>query len=381
MRKSFSVLLLFILISCPLCAEFTLPFPENSRIKNGPGRVLREKSAEPIRSQNRAIEKEKPITSKIMDKDATIEASLTSSEPKVLRKPRVLRRNGENSIHPPKFYRGIYIHNSLISNKSNRKKLENVLSEAAEAGVNVLVIDLQSATPPAEEIRRIKELGFYPIGRLVNFDGGLKTEFPTQARLNSILSYVGKACAAGFPEIQLDYIRYADDPEIKVSIKKKYQNIGSIIGKIRSEANKCDDLPYLGADIFGRIPFNKDDLIGQKVEVFSQLVDVLYPMLYPSHFYGQPERISNPYKTIYDGLTNAKKRALPETRVVGYIQGFTMKIAHSKKTLKDYVKAQIEASVDSKSDGFVVWNAWSDYRETFKAIRESVKDGKLDISE
>ncbi|PJZ68035.1 glycosyl hydrolase [Leptospira perolatii] len=370
-------------------AEFTLPFPENSKKKTAPelnsrssNKEIKSKpkdssiAAEESQRQNRTVNRIErteiePVRSA---PESLAEESETSRPPR----KKIL---GEDSIFPPKFYRGIYISNSTFNGSNQKKKKDKILAQASEVGINVLVIDVQSKVPTSEEVKRIKEMGFYPVARVVNFDGGLPTEFPSKTRMESILSYVRRACEAGFAEIQLDYIRYADDPEIKLTLKKKYSNLHSIISRIRNEANQCDDLPYLGADIFGRIPFNKDDLIGQKVENFAQLVDVIYPMLYPSHFYGQPSRISNPYQTVYDGLVNTKKRSLPTTRVVGYIQGFNMKVAQSRKSMKDYIKAQIEASVDSDSNGFVVWNAWNDYAETFKAIRESISEKKLEIAD
>ncbi len=379
MRKPFSFLPIFILAAFPLCAEFTIPFPENSRRKDEPSLESNREGKPAVRSISLKEKEKEKKESKVISRNTTKEAEPEIELPKVKRPQ--LRAGNQSGPKPPKFYRGLYVNNSLIVSKSQRQRWETLLSEAADAGINVLVIDVQSVTPSLTEITRLKELGFYPVARLVNFDGGLKTEQPTQARMDSILNYVKKACSAGFPEIQLDYIRYADVTDIKLPLKQKYQNIGSIINKIRLEANQCEKLPYLGADIFGRIPFNKDDQIGQKVENFAQLVDVLYPMLYPSHFYHQPSRIANPYQTIFDGLSNAKKRSLPTTRVVGWIQGFSMTIAPSGKSLKDYIKAQIEASVDSKSDGFVVWNIQNNYKETFRAIKESVRDEKLPIED
>lgn len=378
MRKPFSFLPIFIFAAFPVCAEFTIPFPEGSRRGTEPSQE--QATAEKSTSRTAFLKEKDPKkprpeigTEKKQSSTVQEEAEL----PKVKRT--ALRTGKQNGPLPPKFYRGLYVNNSVISEKGSRQRWENLLSEASDSGVNVLVIDIQSTTPPASEVNRLKELGFYPVARLVNFDGGLKTELPTQARMDSILGYVKKACAAGFPEIQLDYIRYADVTDIPLTLKQKYKNIESIITKIRTQANECEKLPYLGADIFGRIPFNKDDQIGQKVENFAELVDVLYPMLYPSHFYHQPARISNPYQTVFDGLSNAKKRSPSNTRVVGWIQGFNMSIASSKKNLKDYIKAQIEASVESKSDGFVVWNIGNNYAETFRAMKESVKDGKLPV--
>ncbi|TGK05014.1 glycosyl hydrolase [Leptospira semungkisensis] len=379
MRKPFSLLPILIVIAFPVCAEFTIPFPENSRKREvPPNDPIREERLSPRAVSIKEKEKKEP---KLASRKVTEEAPKEKEVP--LPKVQRLRpRTGNQTAGPlpPKFYRGLYVNNSVIADKSG-KKWKALLQDASDAGINVLVIDLQPVTLPSAEVNRIKELGFYPVGRLVNFEGGLKTELPSEERMNSILNYVRKACVSGFPEIQLDYIRYADITDIKLPLKQKYKNILNVIDKIRTEANQCEKLPYLGADIFGRIPFNKDDQIGQKIENFAQSIDVIYPMLYPSHFYGQPSRIANPYQTIYDGLSNTKKRSLSTTRVVGWIQGFTMSIKPSGKSLKDYIKAQIEASVDSESNGFVVWNIQNQYDETFRAIRETVKDGKLKIED
>ncbi|TGK00344.1 glycosyl hydrolase [Leptospira langatensis] len=382
MRKPFSLLPLLITIAFPVCAEFTIPFPENARKKEVPPiESSREERVSPRTVSIKEKEKkEAKLASRNVTEEAAKERERETSLPKIQRtRPRT--GNQTAGPIPPRFYRGLYVNNSIISDKKSRKKWETLLQDASDAGINVLVIDLQPFTLSASEVARVKELGFYPVGRLVNFEGGLKTELPSQDRMNSILNYVRKACASGFPEIQLDYIRYADITEIKIPLKQKYKNISGVIDQIRTEANQCEKLPYLGADIFGRIPFNKDDQIGQKVENFAQAIDVIYPMLYPSHFYGQPSRIANPYQTIYDGLLNTKKRSLSTTRVVGWIQGFTMSIRSSGKSLKDYIKAQIEASVDSESDGFIVWNIQNQYEETFRAIRETIKDGKLKIED
>ncbi|EMG12877.1 glycosyl hydrolase domain protein [Leptospira interrogans serovar Grippotyphosa str. LT2186] len=220
--------------------------------------------------------------------------------------------------------------------------------------------------------------GFYPVARIVNFDGGLPTEKPSIQRINSIHKSIQAACKSGFPEIQLDYIRYADNLNLKLTYEMRYKNIAEIIKGIRKETLRCNNLPYIGADIFGRIPFNKNDMIGQKVEILAQLVDVLYPMLYPSHFYGMSDKIKNPYQTVYDGTLFTIKRSLKTTRVIPYIQGFNMSVGKSGLTLSNYIKAQIKASYDSGGHGFVVWNAWNDYEPTFQALKDYEKELKKD---
>ncbi|TGL57615.1 putative glycoside hydrolase [Leptospira sarikeiensis] len=378
MRKPFSLFPILILVAFPVCAEFTIPYPENPKKQEIP--VLEPEKEERSRPQISSPKEKDKKDSRLSSRNVFGESEKESPS----QKPKKFFSRPANrgaSFTQPKFYRGLYINNEIVSNKARQKEWEGLLKEASEYGVNVLVIDLQPKTPPPEEIARVKELGFYPVGRLVNFDGGLKTKYPSPERLNSILGYVRKACLSGFPEIQLDYIRYADVTDIDLALKEKYQNINEIVTRIRTEANQCEKLPYLGADIFGRIPFNRDDQIGQKVENFAQMVDVIYPMLYPSHFYGQPSRIANPYQTVYDGLKNTRKRSLSTTRVVGWIQGFGMSLGPSGKSLKDYIKAQIEASVDSNSDGFVVWNIVGKYGDTFRALEESIQSGKLKVED
>ncbi|MGJ4747767.1 putative glycoside hydrolase [Leptospira sp. SA-E8] len=378
MRKPFSLFPILVLTAFPVCAEFTIPYPENSNKKETP--VLGTTPDIKAKPQSSSKEKEKKGEIRLSSRNTPMESEKEAPKEK-LKKFFTRPANKGTYADRPKFYRGLYVNNSLVSDKSRKNEWESLLKDASDYGVNVLVIDLQPKTPSPEEISRIKELGFYPVGRLVNFDGGLKTKYPSPERLNSILGYVRRACLSGFPEVQLDYIRYADVTDIDLSLKEKYNNINEIVNRIRGEANQCEKLPYLGADIFGRIPFNKDDQIGQKVENFAQLVDVIYPMLYPSHFYGQPGRIANPYQTVYDGLKNTRKRSLSTTKVVGWIQGFGMSLGPSGKSLKDYIKAQIEASVDSDSDGFVVWNIVGKYGDTFRAIEESIQSGKLKIED
>ncbi|EMO30101.1 glycosyl hydrolase domain protein [Leptospira interrogans serovar Bataviae str. HAI135] len=250
------------------------------------------------------------------------------------------------------------------------------LEKRKQYGINFLVIDIQPSVPSKEIVETLVTEGFYPVARIVNFDGGLPTEKPSIQRINSVHKSIQAACKSGFPEIQLDYIRYADNLTLKLTYEMRYKNIAEIIKGIRKETLKCDHLPYIGADIFGRIPFNQNDMIGQKVEIFAQLVDVIYPMLYPSHFYGMSEKIKNPYQTVYDGTLLTIKRSLKTTRVIPYIQGFNMSVGKSGLTLSNYIKAQIKASYDSGGHGFVVWNAWNDYESTFQALKDYEKEAK-----
>ncbi|PJZ53202.1 putative glycoside hydrolase [Leptospira adleri] len=383
----FAFLIYFILSASVLYPDFELPFPKvNSRKK--PVRTLKETPELEVGTPQYAIAEENKSmdSNKVISSRETKSKKLTSEmEPILKAKPKVVTvQNKDDSPQQserlragadqkfPDFSRGIYISQRTLKKV---KTFEELRRKGKTHGVNFLVIDVQPKSPSKETLDSLISEGFYPVARIVNFDGGLPTEKPSDQRISSIHRSIRAACESGFPEIQLDYIRYADNLQLKLSFETRYKNISGIIKNIRNETLKCENLPYIGADIFGRIPFNQNDSIGQKVEVFAQVVDVLYPMLYPSHFYGMPARIKDPYQTVYDGTLLTLKRSLKTTRVIPYIQGFNMSVAKSGLSLSDYIKAQVKAAYDSGAHGFVVWNAWNDYDSTFQALKDF--DGEI----
>lgn len=383
MNKAISSFFIFFIFSASaVFPDFELPFPKANPRKKTVRTFKEIPELEVGTAQQASIEENKSLDSnKGISSRETKSKKLTSVlEPVLEAKPKVvtahnkddspkqsehLRLGGDPKF--PDFSRGIYISQRTLK---KGKIFEELRKKGKTHGVNFLVIDVQPKSPSKETLESLISEGFYPVARIVNFDGGLPTEKPSEQRISSIHRSIRAACESGFPEIQLDYIRYADNLQLKLSFETRYKNISGIIKNIRNETLKCENLPYIGADIFGRIPFNQNDSIGQKVEVFAQVVDVLYPMLYPSHFYGMPARIKDPYQTVYDGTLLTLKRSLKTTRVIPYIQGFNMSVAKSGLSLSDYIKAQVKATYDSGAHGFVVWNAWNEYDSTFQALKD-----------
>lgn len=263
----------------------------------------------------------------------------------------------------PDFYRGLYINNAFV--RSNR--FEKFLLNAKKHNINTLVIDIQPRLPSKEVIELAEENGFYLIARVVVFSNGLKTYPASNKHLANVITRAEEGAKLGFAEIQLDYIRFADNLHIKgLTLTKRYQHISNILGQFENQLR-----PYkvrIGADIFGRIPFNQNDIIGQKLELFDHHLDVINPMLYPSHFYGDFYRRSKPYNTILDGTLLTKKR-VKNSRVIPYIQAFGMKVSDSGLSVENYIRAQLDAAVDSGGAGYIAWNARNDYHLFFKAIQ------------
>ncbi|HRP69554.1 MAG TPA: putative glycoside hydrolase [Turneriella sp.] len=265
----------------------------------------------------------------------------------------------------PNFVKGIYLTNATASNP---KSFKHFVDRSKEYKLNAMVIDTQGRKLTTEQMSYIKSQGIYPIARVVCFDLGLKTQVPNTVHLDKIMASVEEAAQMGFPEIQLDYIRYADEPKLlRLPLKFKYEQISKVLDRARKLTDSLG--VELGADVFGRITLNQHDQIGQRLEVFGEYVQNLYPMVYPSHYYGDPEKIADPYGTVKEGVANSKER-IPKTRIIAWIQGFAMKIKESGLALPEYVLQQFYAIDDAGGDGYIVWNARNDYSATWKALKE-----------
>ena len=267
-------------------------------------------------------------------------------------------------VEMPKYTKGIYLSNIMVRSASRFKKH---IANAVKYKLNTLVVDVQPRMLTKEHVNLIKEANLFPIARVVVFHGGLKTKYPSQSHISKIMKAIQDSAKLGFGEVQLDYIRYADYKYLqRLPLKLKYNIIGGILKKANDIAKKHNI--QISADVFGRITLNQHDHIGQKLENFAKYMDTLYPMVYPSHYTGDKYRINHPYHTVKEGVLKSKRR-LPKTRVVAYIQGFKMKIAGSGLSLSNYIKKQMQACVDAKGDGWIIWNPRNIYTHSYVAMQ------------
>jgi hypothetical protein len=287
----------------------------------------------------------------------------------------------------PYFYKGIYL-NYTSSTKKN--KLIEFINMAKVTSINVFVMDVQPSRNnecpiPEENIKLIKEAGIHPVARIVCFDQGLKQLPVSDKKIESIYALAESSAQRGFDEIQLDYIRFADQQytiyygkKVKLKAAQKYEFITTLIKGARSRVR-----PYgvkISADIFGRIPWipkTRHDIIGQQMETFDQVVDVICPMAYPSHYwYDKGTGINyrnTPYETVYITSKKAKERTR-KARIVSYIQSFELKIDGSGLSYAEYIEKQIDAVHDAEISGFILWNARQDYEVPFQVLRSYYMD-------
>lgn len=270
----------------------------------------------------------------------------------------------------PRFYKGFYL---TTEAGANMKKLEPFIEKAKAAGLNTVVLDVQNSRfsecmVPAENIEYLVKNGFHPIARVVVFPDGLKSFPVPEAAIQDKIALAENACKNGFKEIQFDYIRFNDFGVLRqLTLQQKYDFIQGFLARAKKSLEKYD--VKIAADIFGRIPLNKQDEIGQNMEVFDKVVDVICPMAYPSHYTWSMDLMSNPYQTVFITSKRARER-VKNADIVTYIQAFKYKHDLSKLTFEKYIEEQIRGVHDSEVRGYLLWNARHEYDTAFDVVKE-----------
>ena len=323
---------------------------------------------------------------------------------------------------PPFVPRAVYLSAYGIGSA----KLREAALALVQAGtVNALVIDIKgdsglvpypSAVPLVQQdgarrittipnlaalVQMLHQKGIYVIARIVTFkDNPLATYRPDLAvhladgtlfRDRENLSWTDpfqpevqayniaiavEAARAGFDEIQFDYLRFPDAAKrlVFAAPATEPSRIAAISGFLAKARQQL--LPYnvyLAADVFGYVCWNTSDTgIGQTLDAMAPNVDYFSPMLYPSGFqFGVPgysNPINNPYAIVYLSLAQAQHRLhISPKRFRPWLQAFADYAFDHRKFDASAVAAQIKATRDFGSDGWMLWNPRNDYNNAVLA--------------
>ncbi|MCZ6858312.1 MAG: GTP-binding protein [Gemmatimonadetes bacterium] len=318
----------------------------------------------------------------------------------------------------PAVVRGVYLNAWVFGGK----RFYDLVRLADTTEVNSFVIDVKDATGflmyrssvptaiaiganglvRARDVRQrlalLQEHGIHPVARIVvgkdpllangkpewavhHVDGGLwKDRFGdhwVDVYRDSVWLYAAdlarEAVLMGFAEIQLDYIRFPDEPAggLATAIFPARQDdqsrryaIASNLGKVRDHVKDLG-VP-LTVDVFGLTTSARTDMgIGQYWDDLSSLVDVLLPMVYPSHYYRGAYGLSfpnaEPYAVVSRALAAGVKRneTIPNAaRIRPWLQSFSIRrVRYGPKE----IRAQIDATYDVGLTDWVLWNASGRY--------------------
>ena len=239
---------------------------------------------------------------------------------------------------------------------------------------------------PAEVVRKVHKAGVYLIGRVVSFEdpitsaahpelavhrsdgslwhtnGGLGWLNPySRAAWRYDVDVAVAAAKAGFDEIQFDYVRFPSDGNLSIIRYpgKHGQPMGETVAAfLRYAVGRLHPLGVrVSADVFG-LSATHDLGIGQYPGQVGEVVDAIYPMVYPSHYrpgeFGLPDPNAAPGKTVSYSLRDFRaKLAGTKATLVPWLQDFSLGRTY---TAAD-VGAQVAAARQYATGGFMLWNA------------------------
>ena len=187
----------------------------------------------------------------------------------------------------------------------------------------------------------------------------------------------------GFGEVQFDYIRF---PEPYKSLPAQVFPESNGRGKTEALAEFLTQakqrIDKLGvrttADIFGLVTTVNGALeVGQRWEPLVKSVDVVLPMVYPSHYprgsFGIPHPNAAPYDVIHTAISRARVRTeamgLKGERVRPWLQAFTL---GPPKYGPAEIEAQKKAVYDSGYNSWVLWHPGSSYDIFVPALEKTL---------
>lgn len=261
------------------------------------------------------------------------------------------------------------------------------------ANKNVRIKDINAV------MKTLRENNIYSIARIVTFkdrragdkyanlavkntSGGIWRDRHGMSWLNPynneswdyIVDIAEEAATKGFNEIQFDYVRFPTDGNTKIidygasaAGKSKAEAIAEFLAYGRDRLSKRGVV--VSADVFGLVTTTTDDMrIGQHLESIAKSVDVICPMVYPSHYgkgsYGVAEPDFEPYKIVNRSMSVAQGRIAAIKDVSRkavlrpWLQDFTASyLPKYQRYGAAEVRAQIKATYDAGAEEWLLWNA------------------------
>jgi hypothetical protein len=339
----------------------------------------------------------------------------------------------------PKETRTLYINSAAIRN------VDKYIEFAKNNNINAFVVDIKDNTSPAyaslvmkelsptnykhalnsfelyqTNIKKLKDAGFYVIGRITLFkDSYYIADHPEHAILDSSTSKpfnhngsywpsafirdvwvfnveLAKEAVRemGFNEIQFDYIRF---PDRTYNLEKAGTiNFSNIYDEDKASAIQtflmyaADELrtvnAYISADVFGESAHNYVTGYGQYWGAMSNIVDVISPMPYPDHFGTYEYGFDVPVWTVpYDLLkfwgTNyvvKRQEEIPTPAIVRtWIQTYNTTKSPAVIYDSNKIDEQIMGIYDSGlTGGYMTWNSGSSL-EKYEAVKEAFKKERI----
>jgi hypothetical protein len=189
-----------------------------------------------------------------------------------------------------------------------------------------------------------------------------------------LLVVIRELVSYGIDEVQLDYIRYPANSSTSTGIAgvSRSDVIASFLQKVHEATSSKGVL--LSIDMFGIVIWQRDKdvlVVGQDVNKMKPYVDIISPMLYPSHFSKNFSGINNPadepYLFVQQGVEKLKNMVGTEVAIRPWLQSFPLRVTKGKFG-PQYIQTQIEAAQDSGATGWLLWSPGNHYNDAYTAM-------------
>jgi hypothetical protein len=190
------------------------------------------------------------------------------------------------------------------------------------------------------------------------------------------LAIIRELIGLGVDEIQLDYFRYPADGKTSTGIKGKVRSdiLAEYLARIHDLTSSHQVL--LSLDMFGIVIWQRDvdiDVLGQDVKKIKAHLDIISPMLYPSHFGKNFSGVKNPadepYYFVSRGIQRVKAIVGDQVVIRPWLQSFPLKVTAGYGP--GYIQAQIDATRDAGASGWLLWSPGNRYQEAFTAMEKT----------
>ena len=196
----------------------------------------------------------------------------------------------------------------------------------------------------------------------------------TNPYIDSVADYLAEVVAElyrhGVSSVALDYIRFPTDGAVgRIRLTKvkgpRYQPIVRFLKKVRDKTPEVE----IGACVYGFTTWYDLPNLGQTLGKLGKHLDVVYPMLYPSHFPADFKKeigeVWRNYWIYFDSVKGAFAKLPARVKVVPFVQGFDLL---AEQFDHDYVLSQLDGSLAADAAGFLIWNPSCNYATSWTPI-------------
>ncbi len=179
------------------------------------------------------------------------------------------------------------------------------------------------------------------------------------------LSLAMELARIGVDEVQVDYVRYPTSGwrgdwqgDLASTAARRREVITGFVAVLHDSLQTLDCV--LSADLFGIMAWDRTAdlaLTGQHVPSLAPHLDVICPMIYPSHFGPGFEGLDNPGDhpeyVVEAGVRRCREQAGAELLVRPWLQAFPWRVRQYDGR---YVAVQVQAAEAAGASGWCLWN-------------------------